>query len=151
MAKWPGDAKTQQTTFGRLTRSELMARVRSRGNKTTENRVASFLRKEGIIGWRRHLPLPGNPDFAWHAAKVALFLDGCFWHGHTCRNVSPKTNTALWRNKIAKNKLRDRQITKRLRTNGWKVIRIWECQIDEAYLRARLKKLNLSRGEIPFG
>jgi DNA mismatch endonuclease Vsr len=81
MAKWPGDAKTQQTTFGRLTRSELMARVRSRGNKTTENRVASFLRKEGIIGWRRHLPLPGNPDFAWHAAKVALFLDGCFWHG----------------------------------------------------------------------
>jgi DNA mismatch endonuclease (patch repair protein) len=141
MAKWPGNAKLQRTTFGKLTRSELMGRVRSKGNKTTENRFASILRKEGITGWRRHLPLPGNPDFVWRAAKLALFLDGCFWHGHACRNVSPKTNAALWRTKITKNKMRDRQINRRLRAGGWIVLRIWECRLakvpDKCLLRVR--------------
>jgi DNA mismatch endonuclease, patch repair protein len=129
MVSWPGNAKSQKTTFGRLTRSELMARVRSKGNKTTEERFAGMLRRERITGWRRHQQVPGNPDFIWRAAKIALFLDGCFWHGHNCRNTLPKTNALMWCDKVKKNKARDRKVTKRLRAEGWTVVRIWECQI----------------------
>ena len=146
MAPWPGNANLEQTTFGRLTRSELMARVRSRGNKTTEERFAAILRKGGINGWRRHQRLPGHPDFVWRTAKLALFLDGCFWHGHPCRNTVPKTNAAIWRKKIAKNRARDRRVNKELRDDGWTVVRIWECQLGgklDKYLTLVRERLRL--------
>jgi DNA mismatch endonuclease (patch repair protein) len=129
MPVWPGNASLEQTTFGGLSRAELMARVRSRGNRTTEERFASLLRKARIAGWRRHQRLPGNPDFIWRGAKVAVFVDGCFWHGHGCRNTVPKTNARLWRAKVTKTKLRDHKISNRLRAKGWTVVRIWECEL----------------------
>src|SRR5260221_14587651 len=100
MSRWPGNAKTQKTTFGNLTRAALMARVRSTGNKTTEELLAVLMRKSRITGWRRHQNLPGRPDFTWRAEKVVAFVDGCFWHGHGCRNVTPKTNAKIWQEKI---------------------------------------------------
>jgi DNA mismatch endonuclease, patch repair protein len=124
-----GNPNLQPTTFGGLTRADLMSRVRSKGNKTTEKLFATFLKKAKITGWRRHQALIGKPDFVWRSAKLALFLDGCFWHGHACRNTSPKTNAAIWRNKFAKTRIRDRRITTRLRANGWTVVRIWECEL----------------------
>src|SRR3989338_5349071 len=111
MASWPGNAKSQPTSFGSLSRSALMSRVRSRGNVTTELRLARLLRKARLRGWRRNQPYVGNPDFAWPDFKVAVFVDGCFWHGHNCgRNLSPKTNATQWKAKIKRNKERDRRV-----------------------------------------
>lgn len=116
------------TTFGSLTRSELMARVRSRGNATTEIRMKELLRHHCVSGWRRHLALPGKPDFAWPQYKIAVFVDGCFWHGHDCgRNLTPKANAEFWRAKVDRNRKRDRLVSRQLRSSGWKVLRIWEC------------------------
>lgn len=150
MSRWPGDAQKERTTFGGLRRGQLMARVRSSGNMTTEKRLASLLRAAGVHGWRRHQPLPGCPDFAWPKAKVALFVDGCFWHGHDCgRNLSPRTNAKAWRDKIERNRARDRRTTRILRQNRWMVIRIWECQLASApyrclaRIRAQLEKRRL--------
>ncbi|HOD83671.1 MAG TPA: very short patch repair endonuclease [Phycisphaerae bacterium] len=132
MSRWPGNAQREQTTFGRLRRSELMSLVRSTGNKTTERCLVSLLREAGLKGWRRHLPLPGKPDFVWRSARVAVFVDGCFWHGHDCgKCLDPKTNAKAWRDKIAGNQARDRKVTRALRKEGWKVIRIWECELKK--------------------
>ena len=132
MSRWPGNAQRERTTFGGLSRGQLMSRVRSTGNQTTEERLALLIRRTGLTGWRRHQDLPGKPDFAWAKAKVAVFVDGCFWHGHDCgKNVTPKTNAKSWREKIERNQARDRQITRLLRQQGWAVIRIWECQLTK--------------------
>lgn len=130
MSRWPGKPDRQPTTFGSLTRSQLMSRVRSVGNETTERRLARLLRKTGLNGWRRHLRLPGKPDFAWPKEKVAVFVDGCFWHGHDCgKNVTPRTNASAWREKIERNQRRDRRVTRQLRRAGWSVVRVWECRL----------------------
>lgn len=130
MSRWPGDAEREHTTFGGLSRAQLMSRVRSKGNETTEKRLIALLKRAGLTGWRGHQPLPGRPDFAWRKAKLAVFVDGCFWHGHDCgKNVTPRTNARAWKDKIERNQSRDRQATRLLRRNGWRVIRIWECQI----------------------
>lgn len=118
------------TTFGSLTRSELMSRVRSTGNVTTEARMVPLLRTFHLSGWRRQLALPGKPDFAWPSERVALFVDGCFWHGHGCgRNITPKTNAAFWQDKILCNKRRDHRVSRQLRQKGWTVLRVWECTL----------------------
>lgn len=133
MSRWPGNPQKERTTFGGLRRGLLMSRVRSTGNQTTEKRLVSLLRKAGLAGWRRHRPLPGKPDFVWQAVKVAVFVDGCFWHGHNCgRNVTPKTNSQAWRDKIEGNQARDRKVSRLLRGDGWTVIRVWECQLAKA-------------------
>lgn len=128
---WPGDADREQTTFGGLRRGQLMARVRSVRNRTTELRLALLLRRRRIFGWRRHLRLPGKPDFSWRKQRLAVFVDGCFWHGHHCgRNVTPKTNANAWRDKIRANKIRDCRTNRLLRKAGWTVIRLWECSLS---------------------
>jgi len=130
MTHWPGNARNQRTTFGSLSRSQLMSRVHSRGNETTEKRLATLLTKSRLHGWRRHQPLLGCPDFVWPANKLAIFVDGCFWHGHKCgKNVSPKTNAKEWREKIRRNQARDGRVTRALRRQRWRVLRIWECDL----------------------
>lgn len=116
--------------FGKLSRAELMSRVRSRGNKTTECRMVSLLRSHGITGWRRHMKLPGNPDFAWPEHRIAVFVDGCFWHSHKCgRNLRPKNNVEFWEKKFAATKRRDTLTRRALRQRGWTVLSIWECAL----------------------
>ena len=130
MSRWPGNPQRELTTFGGLSRGQLMARVRSTGNQTTEQRLAMLLRRMHVTGWRRHQPIAGRPDFTWLEVKVAVFLDGCFWHGHNCgRNVTPKTNATAWREKIRRNKQRDQSVNRSLRRRGWSVLRIWECNL----------------------
>ena len=130
MGRWPGNAKKERTTFGGLTRGQLMSRVRSKGNETTEMRLASLLRKAGLHGWRRNHHITGNPDFVWPSKKLAIFVDGCFWHGHHCgKNITPKTNAKEWQQKITGNLARDRRVTRLLRRQRWHVVRIWECQL----------------------
>ncbi|MCB2185760.1 MAG: very short patch repair endonuclease [Deltaproteobacteria bacterium] len=131
MGDWPKTEEIGPTTFGGLSRSQLMSRVKSRGNKTTEVRLAGLLEKAGVTGWSRHEPLPGTPDFAWLELKVAVFVNGCFWHGHNCgkRNIKPKSNSVAWEIKIKGNRRRDNRVDRQLRSDGWTVIRIWECQL----------------------
>lgn len=89
-----------------------------------------MLRRTGLSGWRRHARLLGRPDFSWPRERVAVFVDGCFWHGHDCgRNVTPKTNAEAWREKLEGNRARDRKVARVLRRKGWKVIRVWECEL----------------------
>ena len=119
-----------RTTFGGLTRSELMSRIRSSGNLTTELRMVRLLRSARITGWRRGSLLPGKPDFVWSKQRIALFIDGCFWHGHNCgRNLTPKRNARFWRHRIEQNQARDRRVSAQLRRDGWKVLRFWECSL----------------------
>lgn len=130
----------EKTRFGGLTRSEVMSRIRGRGNEKTEVRLARLMRAEGIRGWRRHLPIPGTPDFSFRRQKVAVFVDGCFWHGCPRCFRLPKQNRAFWRAKIEGNRKRDRSVNGRLRRRGWKVLRIRECQLkhpDQTLLRLR--------------
>ena len=119
-----------------------MQSIKGKGNKSTELRLAKIFRGHGITGWRRHLPLPGKPDFAFPKAKVAIFVDGCFWHGCPKCYREPATNTAFWKNKVLTNKRRDRRVSRELRKKGWKVLRLWECKLkDTDFFLVRLRKL----------
>ncbi len=107
-------------------RSQVMAAIRSKGNKNTELKMAHILRTHGITGWRRHQALPGRPDFTFRRERLALFIDGCFWHGCRSHCRMPKTSREYWDPKIARNKRRDREVNALLRVKGWRVHRIWE-------------------------
>jgi DNA mismatch endonuclease (patch repair protein) len=107
----------------RAKRSQVMAAVRSKGNKTTELKLAALLRSHGINGWRRHQPLPGKPDFAFRRQRLAVFVDGCFWHGCRWHCRMPAGNKPYWSHKIGRNQTRDRQTTKELAQTGWRVLR----------------------------
>ena len=130
-----------------LTRSQLMARVRGRGNKSTEEKLARLFRKAGITGWRRHLRLPGTPDFAFPKLRFALFVDGCFWHGCPRCYTRPKTNRAFWDKKLRDNRARDRKVTRELRDQGWSVLRIWSHSLrrDEMAVLAKIIRVFLTR------
>ena len=122
-------------------RSQLMSKIRSRGNKETEMRLIALLRNAGISGWRRHQALIGKPDFTFRLAHIVVFVDGCFWHACPLCFKPPKTNRTYWRAKIARNIQRDRKVTQALRKAGWRVIRIWSHQLAKpAAVVARLHK-----------
>ncbi len=110
-------------------RSRLMSRIPGRGNKSTEVAMARLFRLHGLSGWRRHLPLPGRPDFCFVRQRVAVFVDGCFWHACPRCYVPPKTNTLFWDRKRKENKARDGRVGRELRALGYRVIRIWEHQL----------------------
>jgi DNA mismatch endonuclease (patch repair protein) len=117
-----------------------MSRIRSFGNKSTELRFLQMLREQKIRGWRRHLDLPGRPDFAFPAARVAIFLDGCFWHGCPRHYRKPR-NHAYWEPKLRRNLARDRRAAAALRSAGWMVLRVWEHSLRETVrIAARLRR-----------
>jgi DNA mismatch endonuclease (patch repair protein) len=121
-------------------RSKIMAAVHSQGNTTTELPLGRLLWTAGLRGYRKHWPVKGKPDFAWPARKVAVFVDGCFWHGCSCKYL-PRTNTAFWRDKIETNKRRDRRVSQSLRRKGWAVVRIKECAVRKPSTLARIAGL----------
>jgi DNA mismatch endonuclease (patch repair protein) len=123
-------------------RSQVMSLIRGRGNKTTELRFVVLLRENRITGWRRHVKLPGRPDFIFFAAKLAVFIDGDFWHGNPATYTSPQSNKVFWENKIAYNRENDKRVTKSLKKRGWKVLRIWESDLRKKpkKILTRLKK-----------
>ncbi len=152
--------------FTKTKRSDVMSRIRSRGNKDTELALAKVFRAEGITGWRRHLKLKAGalrversnarssqhstqtlsqlivrPDFVFPNLRLAVFVDGCFWHGCPLHATEPKGNAAFWRRKFATNKARDRLVTRTLRRNGWRVLRIWEHELKKpALVIAKVRK-----------
>jgi len=124
-------------TFSRRERSRIMARVLGRGNLSTEQRFLRLLREARITGWRRHLPLPGNPDFVFREFRVVVFLDGCFWHGCPRHLRLPADNRAYWSGKIGRNRRRDRRAARELKARGWRVVRVWEHALRNAAARKR--------------
>ncbi len=147
--------------FTTAKRSEVMARIRSRGNARTELALVRLLRAHGITGWRRHLKLrvgelrvesrkqarssgrlasqrssfnsqlTVRPDFVFSKRRLALFVDGCFWHGCPQHGTQPKGNAAFWRRKFAANIARDRRVNRALRAAFWRVLRIWEHELQK--------------------
>lgn len=169
--------------FTKKKRSEVMSRIRSRGNRDTELAMMRVLRALGITGWRRHVALSlqerstsnaehrtlkkkqrgkdavqssnlnvqrstfatlrVRPDFVFRERKVALFVDGCFWHACPIHSTKPRGNAAFWREKFARNQARDRLVTRLLKAKGWKVLRIWEHELavkQRAKLERKLRR-----------
>lgn len=118
-------------TFSAQKRSWIMAQVKSTGNRSTEKNLIAVLREYRLSGWRRHYPIFGKPDFAFPREKVAVFVDGCFWHGHPRKCRVPQSNREYWLKKIGRNVARDRLVTRTLKDKGWKVIRIWEDSVTK--------------------
>ena len=122
--------------YTRAQRSALMAKVKGRGNATTEGVMAKLLRAEGWVGWRRQQVVRGRdavgepfrvrPDFVFRSRRLVVFVDGCFWHGCPLHGTKPKGNAAFWRAKFRRNRERDRRDTRNLRRAGWRVVRLWE-------------------------
>lgn len=124
-------------------RSWVMSRIRSYGNVTTEMRLVKLFRVHGLGGWRRHQPLPGKPDFVFRRSHVAVFVDGCFWHGCPHCGRRSKSNLDFWRPKIRATRKRDRANSARLTALGWRVVRVWEHELrrDAAGVVSRIAKL----------
>jgi len=111
-------------------RSRNMTAIRSRGNRSTEGTLLSILKENHITGWRRHYKrLKGTPDFVFPKKKVAVFIDGCFWHGCPRCKLHSKSNVKFWKEKINNNKRRDKDVNKSLKLSDWSVLRIWEHQL----------------------
>jgi DNA mismatch endonuclease (patch repair protein) len=119
-----------------------MAAVKSKGNKATEIKFTSILRKNKITGWRRNFKLFGHPDFVFPIFQIAVFIDGCFWHGCPKHLRKPSSNKKYWAQKILRNQRRDKFVTKNLRQTGWRVARIWEHDLkNESRVVSRLWNL----------
>ena len=117
--------------FSKAKRSQVMAAIRSTGNKDTELKLAKIFRKYGIIGWRRKQLVLGKPDFIFRRGKVAVFVDGCFWHGCPKHGRNPTSNQVYWLKKLRRNKLRDATVNKMLTTSGWIVLRLWGHDLEK--------------------
>ena len=110
-----------------------MSRVRAK-NTSIEGRLADALRKQSLKGYRRNVRgVLGTPDFCWKRKKVVVFCDSSFWHGHNWRNQikTIKTRKKFWIAKIETNIGRDRKINRRLRKEGWSVLRFWDFDINK--------------------
>lgn len=131
--------------FSKEKRSEVMSKIRSRGNITTELKTIALFRHHRIVGWRRNVKLLGKPDFVFPKTRIALFIDGCYWHGCPTHGHIAKSNRTYWKKKMAGNKKRDRFVTRTLRKKGWIVVRIWEHWMKRNILPARaLKQLKIA-------
>ena len=129
-------------------RKKAMRAVKSQ-RTSLERCLRGILISNGFRGWKVNPPdLVGHPDFAFEEERLAVFVDGCFWHGcPTCKRPLPKSNENYWRQKIQRNVDRDRSTTAKLRSSGWGVIRIWGHELKDpaSYpmiadkIRARLK------------
>ena len=87
-----------------------MRKVKSKKNKSTELRLIDIFKQNGITGWKRNYPVKGHPDFVFLKEKVAVFVDGCFWHGHDCRNTRPAENQEYWKKKRERNMKHDKEV-----------------------------------------
>jgi DNA mismatch endonuclease, patch repair protein len=124
-----------------MDRSSIMRAVK--GRDTTPELVVRKLLRGFAPHYRLHrADLPGAPDIAYIGAKQAIFVHGCFWHGHDCKRGArePKTNAEYWRGKIARNRARDERRLAQYAALGWEVLVIWECEThDLTALETRLR------------
>jgi DNA mismatch endonuclease, patch repair protein len=132
-------------------RSAIMRAVKGR-DTGPELAVAGILKSLELRVRRNVKFLPGTPDFANKTAKLAIFVHGCFWHGHGCARGArtPKTNAAYWTAKIARNKARDARVRRALWALGYRVLTVWECRLKRpAAVAARIEKFAPERKRGP--
>lgn len=138
--------------FSKDKRSKVMSRIRGRGNRSTERRMAAMLRAKAISGWQMHRgDVPGTPDFYFPKLHLALFIDGCFWHQCPRCSKLPTQNSAFWAEKLSKNVRRDRRTRRALNRFGISVWRLWEHDLERNTLRcetvvARIASLAVTDG-----
>lgn len=130
-------------------RSNIMRAVRAKGNKTTELALIQVFRQHKITGWRRNSKLDGKPDFVFTKARLAVFVDGCYWHGHKCQKPRESQKEGFWKAKMAYNKKHDRIVNKTLREKGWTVIRVWECELRNGKYQRKLGKIRAVVNPLP--
>lgn len=132
-------------TFDVETRSWIMSRVLSRGTKP-EQAVRKALKGCGYRFSSRGRRLPGNPDFVIPHLRLAVFVNGCFWHWHGCpRSRMPVSNRAYWERKIARNVQRDLRAKRELTAAGWHYWTIWECRLESGIARLLGRIVGLTR------
>ena len=127
--------------FSKAKRSEVMSRIRSKGNRATELALIAVVRDEGITGWRRNRPVFGKPDFVFPKERVAVFVDGCFWHFCPKHSRMPATNAEFWEKKRKSNKKRDRLVNRTLAAKGWRVLRVWEHALQKKERGALVRRV----------
>ena len=123
-------------------RSAIMRAIKSR-DTGPERRLRAILWPMAPFYRLQARDLPGTPDVVYRPRRLAIFMHGCFWHGHDCPRGSrlPKTNASFWRAKIARNRQRDREALEELRAMGWRTLTVFECELaQEATLRRKLKR-----------
>jgi DNA mismatch endonuclease, patch repair protein len=122
-------------------RSRIMRAIKSKGTKP-EVSVELWLRSARYKPLLHAKDLPGSPDFVLPRIKTAIFVHGCFWHGHGCKRGGrmPATNRSYWLPKLAANKRRDASVKRKLERLGWRVITLWECKVKTIEHRAMLLK-----------
>lgn len=124
-------------------RSAVMRRVKST-DTSPEMTVRRLLTRMGVRYRLHRKDLPGKPDIVMPGRKLAIFVHGCFWHGHDCARGAriPKANRPYWEAKIGRNRLRDIDHRAALEAMGWRVVTLWECDLkDEAKLERELKRV----------
>ncbi|NTV67446.1 MAG: DNA mismatch endonuclease Vsr [Chlorobaculum sp.] len=121
-------------TLSPSARSERMGRIRSK-NTQPELILRKILREIGFAAYRLHrVDLPGKPDIAFISKKKAIFVHGCFWHQHGCGKYKmPKSRNNYWLPKLIKNIERDKENIEKLRTAGWSVLTVWECELKDVF------------------
>ena len=127
--------------FNKEKRTEIMRSVKSKNTKSTETKLQTIFKKHHIMGWKKNYPVKGRPDFVFLKQKIAVFVDGCFWHGHDCRNTRPVDNAEYWNAKRERNQKRDREVTEMFIKRGWAVLRIWECELKKKNEDSLVEKL----------
>lgn len=123
-------------------RSAVMRRVKGK-DTAPERLVRKLLTGMGVRYRLNRRDLPGSPDLALGPRKLAIFVHGCFWHGHDCRRGArqPKQNADYWRGKVARNRVRDEEAQAKLAALGWTSLTLWECDLkDEAATAQRLRE-----------
>ncbi len=124
-------------------RSAVMRRVPAKGS-SAEMKVRKALTALGVRYRLHRKNLPGSPDIVMPGRKLALFVHGCFWHGHDCRRGArpPKANADYWAGKIGRNRVRDTRVQAELLASDWRPEVLWECELkDAAALTERLKEM----------
>lgn len=121
--------------FTKEKRSEIMSRIKGCDTKL-EICVRKFLFSKGFRFRKNDKRYPGSPDMVLPKYNTVIFVHGCFWHGHGCKlSKVPKSNVEYWKNKIERNKSRDKKNEKQLKSMGWNVIKVWECELSTIYMR----------------
>lgn len=127
--------------FSARKRSDIMSRVRGTGNRATEMAMVALFGRHGIMGWRRHAPVFGKPDFVFPKHKLTIFVDGCFWHACPLHRTPPTTHRAFWEEKLARNRGRDRLVNRTLKQQGWRVVRIWQHELTRRNERSLVRRI----------
>ena len=105
-----------------------MSRIRGK-DTSPELKIRKMLYARGLRGYRVHYDLPGKPDIVFTKKRIAIFIDGCYWHKCPICFKEPQTNYEFWMNKINSNVKRDKEVNSRLKSDGWIVLRFWEHQV----------------------